>query len=129
MKTITGSDNCCLCCCSWLTSQQHAHVSQKMIYFDNTVRCHAEVEDAVLTCYLTHSKLTPGQPVQTLDPTMPGVRLETPRVPFSKRRQHNNQTEKKQPQNTEDYCCALTKTTSWNFVSSFLLHFQLHPCS
>ena len=49
-----------------LTSQQHASASQGRICSDSCTCCHTETEDADPTFSLTHSILTPGQPVQAL---------------------------------------------------------------
>ena len=60
----------------WLTSQQHASVSQRRICEDNYTCCHTEIEVADPTVYLTlsHSILTPGQPRPCTDP----VKLSRP---------------------------------------------------
>ena len=64
--------NCLLVGC--LTSQQQASVCQGRICSDNCTCCHTEIELADQTFYLTHSILTPGQPVPvlTLERQAPG---------------------------------------------------------
>ena len=75
------------CCCtklvfhtSWglfigcLAPQQHASISQGQICSDHLICCHAEIEVADQTFYLTQSQYTDtGRTSPSADPTMPGA--------------------------------------------------------
>ena len=57
----------------WLTSQQHASVSQGRICSHNSTCCHTEIEVADPTFYLTQSQYTDTWPTSpSADPIMPG---------------------------------------------------------
>ena len=63
---------CLLVAC--LTSQQHASVSQGQICSDNLTCCHAEIEVADQTFYLTQSQYTDTGPTSpSTDPITPGA--------------------------------------------------------
>ena len=58
----------------WLTSQQHASVSQGRICSDNFTCCHTEIEAADPTFYLTQSQYTDtGLTSPSADPVAPGT--------------------------------------------------------
>ena len=59
---------------AYLTSQQHAHVSQGRICTDNFTRCHTEMEAADQTFHLTQSQYTDTGPTSpSADPITPGA--------------------------------------------------------
>ena len=63
---------CLFVCC--LTSQQQASVSQGRICSDNFTCCHAEIEVADQTFYLTQSQYTDAGPTSPIaDPITPGA--------------------------------------------------------
>ena len=63
---------CWLVAC--LTSKQHASVSQGRICSDNLTCCHAEIEVADQTFYLTQSQYTDTGPTSpSVDPITPGA--------------------------------------------------------
>ena len=58
----------------FLTSQQHASVSQGRICTDNFTCCHTEIEVADQTFYLAQSQYTDTRPTNpSADPIMPGA--------------------------------------------------------
>ena len=58
----------------WLTSQQHASVSQGRICSDNFTCCHTEIQVADQTFYLTQSQYTDTGPTSpSADPITPGA--------------------------------------------------------
>ena len=58
----------------WLTSQQHASVSQGRICTDNFTCCYTEIEVADPTLYLTQSQYTDTRPTSpSTDPTVHGA--------------------------------------------------------
>ena len=69
----------------WLTSQQHASVSQGRICSDNCTCCHTEVEAADPTFHLTQSQYTDTGPTSpSADPISPGAWQGTTGVPIFK---------------------------------------------
>ena len=62
------------CFVGCLTSQQHASISHGRICTDNFTCCHAEIEVADQTFYLTQSQYTDTGPTSpSADPIMPGA--------------------------------------------------------
>ena len=60
--------------CLFLTSQQHASVSQRWICSDNFTCCHSEIEVADQTFHFTQSQYTDNGPTgPSADPIMPGA--------------------------------------------------------
>ena len=69
-KTVSAV--CRLAAC--LTSQQHASVSQGLIYSDNCTCYHTEIQVADQTVYLTQSQYTDTGPTSpSADPVTPGA--------------------------------------------------------
>ena len=62
----------------FLTSQQHASVSQGRIYSDNCTCCHTEIQVADQTFYLTQSQYTDTRPTSpSADPITPAPGVAT----------------------------------------------------
>ena len=60
----------------WLTSQQHASVSQGSICSDNFTCCYAEIQVADQTFHFTQSQYTDAGPTSpSTDPITPGAWL------------------------------------------------------
>ena len=61
---LQGPHSNCFFGCSMFNNVQND--SQRRVCYEQFTRCHAEIEAAVQTCYLTHCTMTPGQPIEKL---------------------------------------------------------------